>query len=517
MIQSKSLSGPNGVNQYTNVSYIKRGGMGYIYSATDATTGEEVAIKTIVIDTPESERLLEEEFKIATSLSHPNIVRTYHFDKVKEGADEHFYSVMEYCKKGSMEEWFDNPADYFSLDLCKSYFQQLLNGLKEAHQVIIHRDLKPKNILIADDGTLKICDFGIAKYIHEKTRIITHKGYGSPEYCSPEGWNGEANSAQMDIYSLGVIFYRILSFRLPFTGPLLDDFANQHRYSLPASVSTIRDDVPHRMAEMIKKMMAKSTKERFQSTDEVIDFLKTVDSPKKTKLDVSGIVFYATKKDRETSQENLEKRRLSDELAANHKLLNLSVDSLFQMLQDLADAVNEEMIDNKCTTSFGDSGVPYSRKGTLTFYRNQLTINFFNIDIKTLLKERAAASVQKQQELYGMLMHPVLPSVIQIDGMALVGTVNLNFRRDGYDFGFNIVLLRKEGDLYGEWYACWFRLMFPKNGVMVTFPFSFMPNDFFEHYENCRGNVMNHYQMDFHPLTLEDFQILVQQMPAINS
>ena len=197
-----NLKGPSGADQYQNLLYYASGGMGIIYSAKDSVTNEDVAIKAIRIDDHDYKTILENEFKIATALSHENILRTEYYNEFDNSSGYYFYCVSEFCSAGNLRKRILNESQFIPLSECLSYFYDLLRGLQEAHKVIVYRDLKPENILIGNNGNLKICDFGIAKYVNELTRTRTFKGSGTYPYMAPECWVGDDNTIQMDIYYL---------------------------------------------------------------------------------------------------------------------------------------------------------------------------------------------------------------------------------------------------------------------------------------------------------------------------
>ncbi|MBL0269427.1 MAG: serine/threonine protein kinase [Chitinophagaceae bacterium] len=207
-MKTDTLKGSSADNQYQNQTFLTPGGMGDVYVADDTINNTKVAIKVIRITSDELRLLLEEEFKIAISLKHDNIVTTYYYGEFSDSTGNYFYSVMEYISKGSLLQKLSTEQASISIDDSLGYFYDLLKGLSEAHKTIIHRDLKPGNILVDENCRLKICDFGIAKYVDHLTRTKTLKGYGTFPYMSPECWMRESNSREMDIYSLGIIFFK---------------------------------------------------------------------------------------------------------------------------------------------------------------------------------------------------------------------------------------------------------------------------------------------------------------------
>jgi len=188
--------------------------MGDLYTAADTSNGNGVvAIKIIKLTDPIYEQLLQEEFVIARKFNHPNIIVTHYYNEFSDNTGKYFYSVMEYMSNGSLHYLISEASGFFPIDDCIFYMRSLLAGLIEAHRDIVHRDLKPNNILIGENDILKLCDFGIAKLVDAETRTKTFKGAGTYPYMAPECWTGNANTKAMDIYSLGIIFFEILTLK----------------------------------------------------------------------------------------------------------------------------------------------------------------------------------------------------------------------------------------------------------------------------------------------------------------
>ena len=191
------------------------GGMAVVYKAYDSIEDRIVAVKILkeeFVSNEEFTRRFKNESKAIAVLSHPNIVKVF---DVSFG-DLIQYIVMEYIdgitlkelieKQGSLR-WKD--AVYFTI--------QILKGLQHAHDKgIVHRDVKPQNIMVLSDGTIKVTDFGIARFARSEQRTITDKAIGSVHYISPEQARGEMTDEKADIYSVGVMLYEMLTGQLPF-------------------------------------------------------------------------------------------------------------------------------------------------------------------------------------------------------------------------------------------------------------------------------------------------------------
>jgi len=239
---------------------IASGGAGIVYQAHDTVLGRQVALKELL-----------EDLRALALLNHPCIMPVY--DLLEENGQ--FWLVMELLTGGSLGDLIEKGGTQDinqSVDIVKG----IASGLGFAHQQgFIHRDIKPANILFADDGTLRITDFGIAK--HQGAGVKTSHGLilGSPGYMSPEQAAGEDVDPRSDIYSLGVTMYQMLTAELPFQGDTSAVMA-QHITKPAPSPSALNGSISKALNRVILKMLAKQPEDRFQTTAELIDALNSL-------------------------------------------------------------------------------------------------------------------------------------------------------------------------------------------------------------------------------------------------
>jgi serine/threonine protein kinase len=254
-------------NRYTITSLLGEGAMGEVYLAIDQQADQQVAVKILarhLITHPELLERFRREGETLRQLNHPNIVKFV-------DAFEHegqFVIIMEYVSGGSLHGLIkDGPlpierARQITLDLC--------DALIRAHRLnIIHRDLKPENILIDADGTPKLADFGVAR-LSEGTRM-TRSGtqVGTPYYMSPEAWEGKSLDAQADIWSLGVVFFEMLTGQVPFGGDTGAAVMNKVLTTHPPDLKKTRAEVPAGLAKIVNRMLTRDQKYRYQTMREV--------------------------------------------------------------------------------------------------------------------------------------------------------------------------------------------------------------------------------------------------------
>ncbi len=254
-------------NRYTILARLGRGAMGTVYRATDTQSGRDVALKIISSELAVDPAMLERfkrEGEALRQLKHVNIVG--YIDAFQH--DEQAVIVMEHVEGGSLYDLIKKgplPIEYaiqMALDLC--------DALIRSHRLkIIHRDIKPENILIDNDGTPKLADFGVAR-LSEGTRM-TRSGVqvGTPYYMSPEAWEGRTLDAQTDIWSLGVVLFEMLSGQVPFGGDTPLAVMTKISTTPPPDLRKLRADVPAGLVRIIGRMLTRNKQRRYQTMREV--------------------------------------------------------------------------------------------------------------------------------------------------------------------------------------------------------------------------------------------------------
>ncbi|MBR4122274.1 MAG: Stk1 family PASTA domain-containing Ser/Thr kinase [Erysipelotrichaceae bacterium] len=255
--------------RYQIIKLIGKGGMADVFLAHDTILGRDVAVKIMHGDLSGDEIALERfrrEANASTSLSHPNIVDIYDV-----GEDNgRYYIVMEYVQGFTLKKLIQKRVP---LPTRESVWLmgQLASALAEAHRNgIIHRDVKSQNVLIKPDGTVKLSDFGIA-LANDAMQITGEDAViGSVHYLAPECVKGGQASVQSDIYSLGIVFYEVLTGDVPFKGDQAVKIAMKHIKDVIPSVRAYRSDVPQSVENIIIKATAKDLSERYKSISEMI-------------------------------------------------------------------------------------------------------------------------------------------------------------------------------------------------------------------------------------------------------
>ncbi len=268
-------------DRYEIIRSIGEGGMANVYLAHDDILNRDVAIKVLRGDLSSDEKFVrrfQREALAASSLSHPNIVEMYDV-----GEDNgNYYIVMEYVEGKTLKQLLKKRSS-LTLSEAIDIMLQLTDGISHAHDsYIIHRDLKPQNIMITDDGGIKITDFGIAMALNGTQLTQTNSVMGSVHYLPPEQASGKGSTIKSDVYSMGIVFYELLTGILPFKGENAVEIAlKQMREPLP-SVKEQNPLIPQSVENVIIKATAKNPKNRYRDAKEMHnDLLTALDDSRK--------------------------------------------------------------------------------------------------------------------------------------------------------------------------------------------------------------------------------------------
>ena len=265
------------------------GGMAVVYKAYDNVENRVVAIKILkeeFISNDEFIRRFKNESKAIAVLSHPNIVKVY---DVSFG-DLIQYIVMEYIDGITLKEFIERQGSLRWKDAV-FFTIQILKALQHAHDKgIVHRDVKPQNIMVLSDGTIKVADFGIARFARNEQRTITDKAIGSVHYISPEQARGEKTDEKADIYSLGVILYEMLTGQLPFEAESAVSVAIMQLQRDPKLPTEINPAIPLGLEQITMHAMQKTPERRYQSASEMLCDLEQFKKDPESTFDYSYFV-----------------------------------------------------------------------------------------------------------------------------------------------------------------------------------------------------------------------------------
>ncbi len=250
-------------NRYRILREIGAGGMAKVYLAEDVKGNELIAVKVLYPQFGEDISFIQRfnrEAKLASTLTDPHIVRVLDY-----GADRDLhYLVMEYVEGQDLHDTLQEQGP-FEWRHALEVIDQLVTALEHAHaHGVVHRDIKPQNMMLGDNGLLKVLDFGIARI--PTLPSLTQSGFiGSPYYASPEQAMGEEVDIRSDIYSSGIVLYELLSGNIPFDAKSPWSIISQHITSEPPPIELASGEIPENVGELLDKMLSKRPEDRFQT------------------------------------------------------------------------------------------------------------------------------------------------------------------------------------------------------------------------------------------------------------
>ena len=263
---------------YTVRELIGTGGMANVYKAVvgpggPVPEGTVVAVKVLrqeLMHDPDLVRRFKNESKAISLLNHPNIVKVYDVS-VSEKLQ---YIVMEYVDGMTLREYLNERGGRLTSRETVHFISQILKALDHAHRNgVVHRDIKPQNIMLLDNGQLRMMDFGIARISRAENQLSGGKAMGSVHYISPEQAKGDETDFTSDIYSVGVMMYEMLSGHLPFDADDVVEVAIKQITDKPKSLQELAPTVPHGLVEITERAMAKRPENRYASAAEMLGAL----------------------------------------------------------------------------------------------------------------------------------------------------------------------------------------------------------------------------------------------------
>src|SRR6266446_4909106 len=262
------VPGERYIGKYRVKSELGRGGMGAVYLAEQPGLGREVAIKELLqAADPDAMRRFLQEAQVMARTSHPNLVQVHDMELMGNVN----YLVMEFVRGRSLREWMNQtplpPPRVFAV------MHGVLQALDYAHRhAIVHRDMKPENVLISDEGMVKVADFGIARLLDDTgvggTATKTGTTVGTPQYMSPEQVASSKVDGRSDLYSAGIMFYELVTGRPPFTASEADGpftLMAKHVQAPPKPPSVFQPGLNPELEQIILKSLAKRPEDRFQT------------------------------------------------------------------------------------------------------------------------------------------------------------------------------------------------------------------------------------------------------------
>jgi serine/threonine-protein kinase len=254
------------VGKYRIVGQLGRGGAGVVYKAVDETLGRDVAVKMLNPDLADTEVMtrFRAEATILARLNHPQIATIYELFR----ADADYLMVMEFVRGEALDK-LSERLGAIEPERAAYVIDLILSALEHAHRAgVVHRDVKPANVMLTDEGGIKIMDFGIARVLGAEQKTVDGRLMGTPAYMSPEQVLGEEVDGRADLYSVGVLLYRLLSGTLPFKADSALAMLQRQIRDEPISLHLQRPELPDWCDRIVQRALMKAPADRFQSAEE---------------------------------------------------------------------------------------------------------------------------------------------------------------------------------------------------------------------------------------------------------
>ncbi|HEY7699187.1 MAG TPA: serine/threonine-protein kinase, partial [Vicinamibacteria bacterium] len=261
--------GIKNIGKYAVLGELGKGGTGVVYRAIDPTLEREVAIKRQTVDGAEKDESIQRflrEARLIARLEHRNIVTVFELGQDRDG----IYIVMELLRGEDLSETLSSRR-HLSLEQKLRILIEVGRGLSHAHRRgVIHRDVKPRNVFLTEDGDVKLLDFGLA-HISQSTLTVTGQVMGSPHYMSPEQVLGKRADPRSDIFSLGSLFYELLTGQKPFNASTLPEVFDRILGAEPEPLRGLEPAVEKGLSQIVSRMMRKAVEERYSTVDELLN------------------------------------------------------------------------------------------------------------------------------------------------------------------------------------------------------------------------------------------------------
>ena len=434
-ISGSLINGPSGADSLCLSEYLGSGAFGLVFSAFDKISKKSYAVKfpQPAIGNDKELSAFFNEVMAAREISHPNVVTVYYVET--ESSEFPPYLVMELVKGGTLKSYIDrfrSSKQLVEIGLLKSWVNGLVDGIAAINERMLHRDLKPDNILMSGNIP-KIGDFGLSKIVDALTRSRTFKGGQHVLYMAPEGWKAERNEIQLDMYSMGVIFFEVVYLQYPYELPLSsanfdwNEFRNMHLFAQPKSLEKLRPDLPPGICHVIYRLLEKSPRDRFSTWAEVKEALQNAwgsDTPiiaPSNKLIIS-LLNETAQLHQATRLKRIEEEKYAEELKEQRMLDDYQRVKLLTTINETIDEFNNNSSLGKIENITPPKEYVNTHKFKLP-HAGSLQLDFFSINKPVNLKN---GNVR-----FAACLH------------------------DSDGAGLNFLLLRKdEYDLYGRWVVC---------------------------------------------------------------
>jgi serine/threonine protein kinase len=443
----------NGDDSFTLDEIIGQGGFGYVFKAHRSSDNATFAVKTMLPSFANSTtaEAFKNEMLLAGKVKGENIIRYEYIHAGDKYPEMPPYIIMEYADGGTLTQILDEQrktGKMFDQSLLLSIYKQLANGMNEVNSFLVHRDIKPDNILLCGND-LKISDFGLSKVAIEGTRSFSFKGGGTPLYMAPESWDYSKNTTQMDIYSMGIVFYELAALRYPYQPkPItIEESKNAHMYSRAENLKMANGYLTPSLISVISRMMEKPTQRRFTSWQEIIQLLEEQKEPESL-IEKFAARAVSVRSESDATLQAIETERMKkDKERINFcKLIRSQFqNAIAQLLVSYTEEINGQYAGSEKIRISSPSileGTDVNFHWTMKIPPN----NTVTIKMEAILKDNFKRTVHVDR-FFGDGGTRVEHYIPQYKGKKILAWGEVS---NSADYGFNLLLIEGEG-LYGDW------------------------------------------------------------------
>lgn len=425
--------------EYVISKFLGQGGMGQVFSIEDSNGNSTFALKHLQHFIPDdnNHRSLINEWEKAQTINHKNVICYHGFhDGLTEPKTP--YLIMELAKDGSLEDFLKSQTEFMNESDCLEIFHQIIDGMEAVNEVLVHRDIKPDNIFI-EQGIFKIADFGLAKIAEEKTRSKTFKGWGTEPYIAPEAYRAETNTIQMDMYSIGHVFYQIAGMKHAYG--LQHDWEKAHLTEVAEALNNVNPNISPKIASIVNKLISKRPSSRYETWDCVRkDMVSSAQNVGSHKTAINNILQKKISRDLSAEKVLSEKQIKDKELTRKSDILNFQFsDEIIRPIKRFVEDFNK-VSGSSLTMNISEYSQVDGLACEISFDRKAVKIWFHKINEEDVI-ERHGKDMWGDQRLY--IIKP------ELNGKPILAWGGIECSDNT---GLNIVLTPSDSEEYGDWY-----------------------------------------------------------------
>lgn len=484
--------------EYEIIEYIGSGAFGYVYKIRKKIDNSIWALKTIhpIENNKQDIKAILNEGRNALKIRNENVIRYIYFHDGVKFNNLPPYIIMEYANGGNLNDFIitnKGSQKYIENTVLILMFRQLINGMKAINNYLVHRDITPSNVLIHDE-VLKITDFGLSKIVNQSTRSSTFKGSGTFAYMAPEAWEYKNNTIQMDIYSMGIVFYQLATFNYPYEidnrGDLIKNYREAHMTKNPVRPEQHNSKISINLSQIIMKMLEKPVSDRFNNWEKIEELLEIENHEKEIDKDIEELLKKRIEKDEGIRTKKLEENKEETKKKDFFKRVKS------QIIKSIINPLEEKM--NEFNKLYHNGEIKFGEKEThvienFTYIIEFVSQKYIQIYAEALYDYKFEYQVSPESLIdipFPTKKNSIKEVVPQLKERKIQAW---GVFRTSVGKGFNLFLVEKEDDIYGEWLILENRNSALSQRKRLPEPFPFMIQEFQEELPHINVNATHTY------------------------